>query len=292
MKLPHFLLIIFTAALYGCSPNSGEDIETPTTTKGRMDFKLTDDPGMFAYFKIELLGMDYNESNDPNTTTGWVPVPLQNPGIIDIIQFSNGRERPLGSLELLPATVKQVRLRLGNNNSFAVWSGPVGGNYAFFDLPLHPSIVNGLVLPCNIQVQSNGTNRIYLDFDASRSRLQTGSTSWLLLPHVRLFESSQIAALDGRVFPPEARPYVRVIYLNHTSPMDWSDTAYGYPDQTGYFKIIGLSPNRSMPDSVAGIQKIEFIPRLNPGTPYQPQEKTVQLVNNVTVSAGTTTLVQ
>jgi hypothetical protein len=159
-------------------------------------------------------------------------------------------------------------------------------------MTLHPSIVNGLVLPCTIAVQANGTNRIYLDFDATRSRVQTGPTTYQLLPSVRLFEGSQVAAVEGKVFPKEARPYVRLIYLNHTSPFDYSDTAYGYPDTSGYFKIIGLSPSRAMPDSVAGLQKLEFIPRLFPNPPYQPQEKIVQLLNNVTVNAGTTTLTQ
>jgi hypothetical protein len=257
-----------------------------------MDIKLTDDPGAFAYFKIDIQGIDYNESADPSVTTGWVNLPLQTTGVIDIIQYSNGRELPLGSLELLPITVKQLRLRLGTQNSFAVWSIPFGGNFAFFDMTLHPSIVNGLVMPCTIAVQPNGTNRIYLDFDATRSRVQTGPTTYQLLPSVRLFEAGQVSGVEGMVFPKEARPYVRLIYLNHTSQTDHYDTAYGYPDTSGYFKIIGLSPLRAIPDSVAGLQKLEFIPRLFPNPPYQPQEKTIQLLNNVIVNAGVTTLTQ
>ena len=252
-----------------------------------MEFKLTDDPGAFAYFKIDITGLEYNESDVPGVATGWVNVPLQTTGIIDIIQYSNGRELPLGTLELLPITVKQLRLKLGTRNSFAIWSGPVGGNYAFFDMTLHPSIVNGLVIPFRVTVQPNATNRIYFDFDASRSRVQTGPTSWQLLPLVRTFEAGQVSGIDGKVLPKEAKPYVRVIYMNHSGPGDYYDTAYGYPDTAGYFKIIGLAPSRALPDSVAGIQKVEFFPRNFPVPPYQPREKLVQLVQHVTVNTGT-----
>ena len=283
---------IVSLVLSSCTPNSQTEPPPNPIQKGRIELKLTDDPGQFAYFKIDLLGIDYNESADPTITSGWTNLPLQNAGIIDIIQYSNGREFPLGSLDLLPVTVRQLRLRLGTRNSFAVWSGPPGGNFAFFDMSLHPSIINGLVIPCTITVLPNGTNRIYFDFNAATSRVQTGSTSWQLLPSLRVFEANQVSAVEGRVFPPEARPYVRAIYLNHTSMTDHSDTAYGYPDQTGYFKIIGLNLNKAIPDSVTGLQKLEFIPRFNPSQPYQPKERDIQLINNVTVNTGTTTLTQ
>src|SRR6185503_2541410 len=95
-----------------CTPKGDDStINPPTPTNGRIDFKLTDDPGQFAYFKIDIAGLDYNESADPATTSGWVNVPLQTTGIIDIIQYSNGRELPLGSLDLLPRTVRQLRIR-------------------------------------------------------------------------------------------------------------------------------------------------------------------------------------
>jgi hypothetical protein len=189
MKTTLLFSIILIVSLLSCNPNSGSGggPNPPAATKGRMDIKLTDDPGQFAYFKIDIAGIDYNESGDPNTTSGWVSVPMVTAGVIDIIQYSNGRELPLASLELLPATVRQLRIRFGTRNSFAIWSGPVGGNYAFFDMPLHPSIQNGLVLPFNVNVQAGATNRLYFDFNAATSRVQTGSTSWQFLPTVRVF---------------------------------------------------------------------------------------------------------
>lgn len=285
------LCINLSCSRSGSDGGGGGGNPTPPA-KGRIDFKLTDDPGQFAYFRIDITGLEYNESADPSISTGWINVPLQNTGIIDIIQYSNGREMPLGSLELLPVSVKQLRLKLGTRNSFAIWSGPPGGNFAFFDLPLHPSIVNGLVIPFTINVQSNNTNRIYFDFDAASSRVPTGSVSWQLLPKVRMFEAGQSSGIDGKVLPSSAKPYVRVIYLNHTSPGDYTDTAFGYPDATGYFKIIGLPVFKAIPDSVAGIQRVEFLSRNFSPPLYQAQEKLVQLVANTVVNTGTTTLVQ
>lgn len=289
-----FIYIFVIAIFISCTPDGGGRAEPPppTDVKGKIAFKLTDDPGSFAYFKIDIAGIDYNVSADPNITTGWVEMTAQNIGIIDIINYSNGRELPLGAVELLPDTVNQLRIRFGTRNSFAIWSGPPGGNFAFFDMALHPSIVNGLVIPYPVKVLPNNTKQVYLDFNASTSRVQTGPTSWQFLPTVRVFESTMVSALEGYVQPKEAKPYVRVIYLNHSTATDHYDTAYGYPDQTGYFKILGLAPNRAIPDSVSGLQKVEYFPRLFPPQPYQPQDKNVVLAPNTTVNAGTVTLVQ
>jgi hypothetical protein len=292
MQKTLLVTILLTMIFGACSPGGSNVEPAPTPTKGKIELKLTDDPGTFAYFRIDLMSVEYNESNDPQITTGWVNIPLTNPGIIDIIQFSNGREMPLGSLEALPVTVKQLRLKLGTRNSFAVWSLFVGGTFAFFDMAVHPSIANGLVVPCTVKMTAGGVNRLYLDFDASRSRVQIASTTWLLLPSVRIFEAGLSSAIEGHVLPKEAKPFVRVIYLNHNSPLDYTDTAYGYPDEVGYFKIIGLPTDKAIPDSVAGIQKVEFLPRMPVFPPYQPQEKDVQLIKNVTVNTGTTVLVQ
>jgi hypothetical protein len=288
----YFILFFFLVVMsFSCSPG-GDQPNPPAPTKGKMEFKLTDDPGKFAYFRIHITGLEYNESNDPAITTGWVTIPLQNSGIIDIIQYSNGRELPLGNLELLPVTVKQLRLKLGTQNSFGIYTFPFIGTVSFFDMSLHPSIINGLVIPFRVNVLAGGTNRIYFDFDATHSLVQTGSTTFELKPSVRLFEAGSVSGIEGKVFPPEARPYVRVIYMNHSNPPSYYDTAYGYPDATGYFKIIGLDRARAIPDSVAGIQKVEFIPRLFPPTPYQPQEKLVTLLPNATSNTGTITLTQ
>ena len=283
-------VILLSVLIFSCG-KSGDENKSPDA-KGKIEFKLTDDPYLFAYFKIDIDNLQYNVSNDPSITTGWVDIPLLNKGIIDIIQYSNGRELPLGNLELLPATVRQLRLKFGTRNSFGINTFPYGGTTSFFDMTLHPSIVNGLVIPFTVNVQAGATNGIYFDFDALKSRLQTGSTTFQLLPSVRLFEAANISAIEGTVLPKEARPYVRVIYLNHTSQQDYLDTAYGYPDVNGNFKIIGLGVQRAVPDSINGIQQVEFIPRLFPSPPYQQQQKLVQLVKNVSVNTGTTTLSQ
>ena len=284
------LILLFGVSCSRRDTDGGGDNNTPV--KGKLEFKLTDDPYLFAYFKIDIDKLEYNESSNPAVTTGWIEVPLQNKGIIDIIQYSNGRELPLGNLELLPTTVKLLRLKFGTRNSFGINTFPYGGTTSFFDMTLHPSIANGLIIPFSVNVQAGATNRLYFDFDALKSRIQTGSTTYQLLPSVRVFEAANVSGIDGTVLPKEARPYVRVIYLNHTSPQDYLDTAYGYPDVNGYFKIIGLNLQKSIPDSVAGIQQVDFLPRLFPSPPYQSQQKQVQLITNTTVNTGTTVLQQ
>jgi hypothetical protein len=296
MKNKPLLLILITAlSVFSCSKNNSGGNNGGggnSNTKGKIEFKLTDDPYLYKYFKIDIDKLEYNSSSDPSITSGWVEVPLINKGIIDIIQYSNGRELPLGSLELLPATVRQLRLKFGTRNSFGINTFPFGGTTSFFDMELHPSLANGLIIPFTINVQRNATNRIYFDFDALKSRIQTGSTTFQLLPSVRVFEANSSSALEGTVQPIEARTYVRVIYLNHTSPGDYTDTAYGYPDATGHFRIIGLKADRAMPDSTAGLQKVEFLPRALPQPPYQPQERLVTLVPGTVTNTGTISITQ
>jgi hypothetical protein len=285
-----FFIVTAILLIFSCSKNGGGG--NTNSSKGKIEFRLTDDPYLYKYFRIDFDKLEYNTSPDPSITTGWIEIPLQNKGIIDIIQYSNGRELPLGNLELLPATVKLLRIKFGTRNSFGINTFPYGGSTSFFDMELHPSLANGLVIPFNVNVQAEATNKIYFDFDARKSRIQTGSTTFQLLPSVRVFESSGVSAIEGRLLPMLAQPYVRVIYLNHTSPQDFTDTAYGYPDETGYFKILGVNPDKALPDSSTGLQKIEFLPRFFPQPPYQSQERLVQLIRNATVNTGEITLTQ
>ena len=285
-----FLIVSAIFLIFSCSKNNGG--ENANSSKGKIEFRLTDDPYLYKYFRIDFDKLEYNTSPDPSATTGWVEIPLQNKGIIDIIQYSNGRELPLGNLDLLPSTVKLLRIKFGTRNSFGINTFPYGGTTSFFDMELHPSITSGLVIPFNVNVQAGVTNKIYFDFDARKSRIQTGSTTFQLLPSVRVFESTGVSAIEGRLLPMLAQPYVRVIYLNHTSPQDFTDTAFGYPDEAGYFKILGVNPDKALPDSSTGLQKIEFLPRLFPQPPYQSQERFVQLIRNATVNTGDIMLTQ
>src|SRR4026208_1357098 len=109
------LILIGVTVVISCSKANNDRIGN--TTKGKLEFRLRDDPYTFAYFKIDFDKLEYNTSADPTITTGWVEIPLQTRGVIDIIQYSNGRELPLGSLELLPAAVRLLRLKFGTRNS-------------------------------------------------------------------------------------------------------------------------------------------------------------------------------
>lgn len=287
----YFLIfLLFTA----CSkPGENEySSNNNNARKGRIEFKLTDDPYHFKYFRIDIEKLEYHTSNDPTISTGWKEIPLINKGIIDIIQFSNGKEFPLGSIEMELDTIKLLRIKFGTRNTFGINTFPYGGNTSFFDMALHPSITNGLVIPVDITMKPDFTNRIYFDFDAFKSRLQTGSTNFQLLPSVRVFDANNSSAIEGKVIPMEAKIFVRVIYLNHTSPMDYTDTAYGYPDVSGYFKILGLHAAKAIPDTILGIQKVEFIPRSIPQPPYIHQEKKVTLIPGSIIQTGTITISQ
>ncbi len=160
----------------------------------------------------------------------WVTLGFQ-PGTYDILQLRNGLDMLLGAVPI-SGTVRKIRIALGDGSY-------VKTNGTSFPLTLLDDSTNRHVYIDVLQesrvINSDGSMAVYLDFDLGRSVKYNGD-AYRLFPYIRTLPADRSLEIDGHAFPKEASVAVSV-YNNE-------DTATAIPDNSGYFKIRGLSLGR------------------------------------------------
>ena len=107
LKLSIVGLIISSTALFiGCSSEN----------TARVEVRLTDSPGDFNEVKIDVQGVQVNNSAG---NSGWISLDIEE-GIYDILKLTNGIDTLLGAIELPAGRIQKVRLILGSNNSVTI----------------------------------------------------------------------------------------------------------------------------------------------------------------------------
>ncbi len=88
--------------------------------KSRLTVYLTDAPAEYHAVNIEVIGLQVKASTDPGEG-GWQTMPLPaTPVTYNLLEFTNGMETLLSSVELPAGRVSQLRLILGENNFIVV----------------------------------------------------------------------------------------------------------------------------------------------------------------------------
>jgi len=251
--------IVTAFMLTSCDKNNDNDNKTGKAT---VQLMLTDAPALY-----DAVNIDVQEVQLHNETDGWVTVPLDNPGVYNLLEFSNGLDVLLGTVEMPDGILSQVRLVLGSENSIVV-------DGETFPLTIPSGSTSGLKFNVHQVLQGGYTYRFWIDFDAARSIHQTGNGAYMLKPVVRMYSEPSSGSIEGFVFPADALPLVSV-----TNSVD---TLMAIPDSLGYFKISGIS---------AGTYLVEFTSQLDT-LPYAPQTiLDVPVVNGETTSLDPITLI-
>ena len=148
-------------------------------------------------------------------------------GVYNVAALRNGVETLLASGEV-EGRVRKVRLTLGTENTVVV-------NGTTYPLNLLPGAKRYVYLKLEDKHKSveNGRQRVWLDFDISRSVIFRNG-QYYLLPKIKPFCDAQFGSLEGKVLPGDADVQV-------TAFSD-KDTATAYPEDDGRFKIRGLQP--------------------------------------------------
>jgi hypothetical protein len=210
-------LLILAIGFFSC-----KDQERTAT----INFYLTDAPARFQHIYIEFANIEVQYFGDGKNKSGWIPVSLMHAKTYDILRYQNGRDTLLASVNIPEGRIRNVRVKLGANNS------------AFIDgqkIPLN--ITGGGSSTINIEfqmdVKDGELRKVYLDFDGGRSvKRIPGSNTFFLRPSIRLYEKQNTGALQGIAFPMEAYPVVIARSM--------SDSAAVFPDWDGRFTINGL----------------------------------------------------
>jgi len=186
----------------------------------RIEVRLTDAPGDYEEVNIDIQGVEVHTDGG-----GWLDLNV-NSGVYSLLELTNGLDTLLGTLELPPGRISQIRLVLGDNNTIQV-------DGETFDLSTPSAQQSGLKLNLHANLQEGITYRVLLDFDVARSIVNTGNGSYSLKPVIRAISEATSGAIKGSVSVAESSPAVYAIM----SPDTLGTT---FADSTGAFLIKGL----------------------------------------------------
>lgn len=224
------------------------DEKVSENTTAQIQFKLTDAPSLVydsVYIDIQgiVVGIGdefYDDDSDPyyygNDEDGdidndgineieWVEVPVQHPGLYNLLDYRNGEAVLLAGGKIPAGKISQVRLLLGSE-SYVVKDG------VEYPLKTPSAQASGLKFNLHETLLPDLMNSFVIDFDATRSVVKTGKDKFILKPVIRTYAEAFGGSIKGVVIPPEAVAYVQLIKE--------TDTLVSLPETEGNFLFAGL----------------------------------------------------
>jgi Domain of unknown function (DUF4382) len=178
--------VIFSIILLGMSLSSCK--ESDVTKTKTLNIRMTDAPAMYTAVNIDVQGVEI-VGNDGKTI-----LMNTNKKIYNILNFANGKDTLLATAGIEAASVQQIRLILGSNNSIVVG----GTNYP---LSTPSADQSGLKLLVNQILEPGITNSITIDFDANKSIVEQGNGVYKLKPALRTIVAATSGSISGKITP-------------------------------------------------------------------------------------------
>lgn len=217
------LLFVFTAMsillVFACKKDEA------TTTEPTLELRLTDGPGDFESVLIDVIGAEVHVNKDTGKTGSWLPLTIK-PGIYDILKLSNGVDTLLGATKLPLADIKEIRLKLGTNNTVRT----LGQNYV---LTIPSGGESGLKLKFEKKMVAGVSYKVTLDFDAAKSIKEENKGSFKLRPTLRLITEANNGSIRGEIAPLTCKSVVYAVRGVDT-------LASAYPSSLGKFVLQGM----------------------------------------------------
>lgn len=199
---------------------SCSDTEQPA----KLEIRLTDAPGDYQAVNVDIQDVQIHVS-EGNQTEGWQSLEI-NKGVYNLLKLTNGLDTLLGSIELPPGRISQIRLVLGSNNTLQT-------DNQEFDLFVPSGQQSGLKVNVQTTLTEGITYSILLDFDVARSIVKRGNSPFLLKPVIRTITQATSGAIAGTVEIAEAKPAVYAIHESDT-------VATTFANDQGKFLIKGV----------------------------------------------------
>jgi hypothetical protein len=256
--LPSLAILMLTLFLIACSKNES------STGKARLQIALTDDPGNYDVVLIDVREILINYSGD--TVKGWQSLDGVRPGTYDVLRLVNGKDTLLADAQINTGKLQQIRLVLGPNN-FVKVDGKT------YELKTPSAQQSGLKLRINQEVTEGLSYKLLMDFDASRSVVQTGNAKYILKPVIRTSLEAIGGSIKGAVVPGT--------FATNVYALQGADTVTGTTTVNGSYMLKGLP---------AGSYTLAFAPS---NITYQKQSKTgIGVTINRVTTVDTVRLVQ
>ena len=158
---------------------------------------MTDSPGDYQAVNVNITGaMVYSAGVWSNLNV--------NAGIYNLLSLSNGKDTLIASGMISTGLVTQVKLILGATGN-TVTSGGVT-----YPLATSLALQTGLTLNVNSQVSAGSANSIKLDFDAGKSIIYNGNSTFLLKPVLRTVITAN-GSIKGAISPASTETAVLAI---------------------------------------------------------------------------------
>lgn len=179
-------IIIIVAFLFSC---------TSDNQTARLKITLTDSPGDYEKVNVDIQSVQVSQSEINNDADqDWITLSSNTVGVINLLDYTNGKELTLTDGDFPAGRVAQIRLVLGTNNSISL-----DGNSLALIAP--SSMQSGLKLQVNTNLTEGIIYKFRLDFDVSKSIVKTGKDEYILKPVVRIISDAQSGAIKGIINP-------------------------------------------------------------------------------------------
>ncbi len=212
--------------------------------------RMTDAPAAYSAVNIDLQSVEI--TGNGNTVSLNV-----NPGIYNLLNFSNGLDTLIATGSLTVDKVQQIRLILGPNNSIITAAGVT------HPLKTPSAQQSGLKLQVHQNLQAGVAYYVLLDFDAAQSIVVEGNGDYSLKPVIRTIETALSGAIKGKV----SQPGVPTTITATSGSQSYSTVA----NANGDFIISGLPPGT-------------YTVTITPSAPFN-----ASTISNVNVTVGNTT---
>jgi hypothetical protein len=195
--------------------------------------KLIDAPSAYDAVNVEIVGME------ANIGTGWITLALDNPGIYNLLDFTNGNSLALiNGMAMNPCTISELRLILGTSNTVVI-------DGVSYELKTPSGQTSGYKVKMDQQqLIAGGVYYLVLDFNTQKSVHETGNGKYMLKPVVAGYLETSIGNIAGTI-----SPFNGAYYVEATNATDTSGT---YINQsTGQFLLSAVKP---------GNYDVKFVP--------------------------------
>jgi hypothetical protein len=227
--LVSLLGLILMLGAVSCSDSEG-------ARYARLEVRLTDAPGDYQEVNIDIQGVQVRVENGEDSN-GWIPLDV-NAGVYNLLELTNGLDTLLGTAELPPGKISQVRLMLGDDNTLKIDDMVV-------NLKTPSAQQSGLKVNVNADLKAGITYTILLDFDVARSIVKAGASGlFILKPVIRGIAEATKGAIAGTLSNPDVSAAVYAIIESDT-------LGTSFTNEEGKFMIKGLD---------AGTYTVSFSP--------------------------------
>jgi hypothetical protein len=208
----------------GCESNS-DGTTGPDTGQGTFVVLLTDAPGMYDEVNIVVDSIRVHVSSG-DTLAGWYTI-SRSPATYNLLEYMNGKDTLVAEGAVPAGVYSQMRLCIGTGSN-------IRKDGLSHPLEVPSGSQSGLKLNIHATISPGVRYVLVLDFDASRSIVETGNGRFMLKPVIRTVASAVSGSLTGRVAP------------ESTDAALWAiageDTSTTLADAMGIFRFSYLVP--------------------------------------------------